>query len=379
MGQDKLATGPRPVRPSHPEPPRWNAALAGLAVLIVATFATLFNADGARLRLDAQEVARETVQLALQRGSDDPEVRAALIDLRREVYENPLDARTRVNYAALLLSLSFSLDDTRASSFHARVAAEQSPVTVPVVRTAALALIRSGDAEAALELIRAMFDYAPDAAARLLLAAEPMLPPPSMERGLPRQPDAWLSWIRQLRRIGREADADERVGLALANWPSNPAVIEQAAALAVRSGRTSELPGLFPEGLELGSDLGGARLRTYRARARAQAGDRTGAADDLRGAIEIGHKETLVRILAGDAWLAMGETDEARRCWRRAFHGLRPNADFDRRRLLLRLARLESEHGEPGAALRQWREVLRIEPGHAQARSEIARMTGVEP
>ena len=93
--------------------------------------------------------------------------------VRRDVAREPLDTRTRVVYSGLLLAVGRELADARVAVFHARTAAEISPVTVPVVSIAALVLGRANESDRAVSLVQRMFDYDPEAAADLLGEMEP--------------------------------------------------------------------------------------------------------------------------------------------------------------------------------------------------------------
>ena len=130
------------VRATEAAPPAGGGALVpflvGALVLGSAGLAGWLGADEARRKVEVTTLAEQALQLALERGSDDPSVRRTLIDLRRTVGRRPLESRTRVVYASLVLALSTNQDEMQLAGFHAGRAAELSPVTVSVVRAATL-------------------------------------------------------------------------------------------------------------------------------------------------------------------------------------------------------------------------------------------------
>lgn len=348
-----------------------------LLLLAAATLATLRGADRSRRPLDSVSAAQEAVDRALARGSGDTEVRGLLIEVRREVAREPLDTRTRVVYAGLLLGLGREIADLRAAVFHARTAAELSPVTVPVVSAAALVLGRANEATDAATLVRKMFGYDPEAAADLLSALDPFLYPEQTEAALPPAPDSWLSWSRQLRSRGRGEEADAWVRRTHERWPDHLEALHQMCALALRRGEPETLADLFPPSRQLPDEPAAAPALACRALAAALRQEPQSARSDLNRALELDGSSASVLALAGEVHLALGAPDEARRCWNRALFALAESARAPRLRLLLRLARLEQEHGEPAAALRLWRSVLEIDPDHGEARRRIEELTGV--
>ncbi|HKQ62051.1 MAG TPA: hypothetical protein VJS92_12235, partial [Candidatus Polarisedimenticolaceae bacterium] len=80
--------------------------------------------------------------------------------------------------------------------------------------------------------------------------------------------------------------------------------------------------------------------------------------------------------LAGEALAGLGEFDQARAVWNRALFALPASARTARRELLVRLARVEDDHGEPAVALRLWQSVLELEPGLPEARRRIQDLSG---
>jgi tetratricopeptide (TPR) repeat protein len=354
---------------------RWPLAL-GLLIAASAVLATLSGADRTRRAAPVRQIAQETLDRALERGSGDANVRRALLELRRRLGRQPLDTRTRVAYSGLLLGLSRSVADTRAAVFHAELAADLSPVTAPVVQASTLILARAGEWEDALRRVREMFLYDAGAAADLLLTLEPWLPGAAVEAGLAEAPEAWLAWVHRLRREGRADAADSWLEGVIRRWPEHPAALEQSAAKLVREQRWQELADLLPDHREIPEEPGTARIFAYRARARAWRGDLAGARGDVELALRLDGDEAGVQIVAGDAYASMGDFEQARELWHRARFTLPPSSEETRRGVLLRLARLEDRHGRPATALRLWRSLLELDPAHGEAQRRVEELTG---
>lgn len=354
--------------------------LVTLLLVAAATLATLRGADEARRPIAARVVAGGALDRSLARGSNDPTVRATLVELRRRVGRQPLDTATRVAYASLLLGLSRSVEETAAAAFHARLSAELSPVTVPVVRAAAVILARTGDTDAAVERVRRMFEYDPGSAADLLLTLSPVLERSAVERCIADAPEAWIAWLARLREAGRDVEANDWLDGAYARWPEHPETATRMAARCVRQEDWPALIAMFAPPRTLRERAEEARLFAYRALAHSIEGDRRAAVDDIELALRLGREEPTVRITAGDARAALGQFDEARRLWNEALFLLaRQDAPETRLRLLVRLAGLEDEHGQPAAALRLWRSVLELDPEHLRARRRVEDLTGFSP
>jgi hypothetical protein len=170
----KLIPGERD-RPARGGPWRATPAVLGLFVVGAALGATWLGADEARRTIEVRELAEDALQTALQRGSADRDVRDALVDLRRTLGWRPLESKTRVIYASLVLGLATRLDDMRLAEFHAGRASELSPVTVSIVRASALVLANTGDPDRALRLVRRMFGYDAPRAAKTLAQIESLV------------------------------------------------------------------------------------------------------------------------------------------------------------------------------------------------------------
>ncbi len=337
----------------------------------MALLATRVGANRARNPVDARTVARETVALALERGSDDPEVLSRVSELRRALGRRALDSRTRVAYASLLVALARQVEDARSAGFHAHHAARLAPVTVPVVRSAALVLVRTGHAEESFELTKRMFDYDQAAAARLLVRLEQVLFGGDLADGLPDDPAAWLAFARELRMSGRIDDADRWAERAFERWPGDLPALEQVAALAIRQRDWDRLDHLFSEERELPDGPQAAGVLLYHARLLARRGDDEGALEEIERALRLNGSARRVQILAGQTYDAMGELDDARRQWNRALFGLPPGEKRTRRTLLFYLAQLEERRHQPAAALRLWESLLEIDPEHREARQRV--------
>ncbi len=336
------------------------------------------GADEARRPLPARTLAEAAVERALEQGNRDPQVRETLVLLRRALGRRPLDSRTRVAYASLLLSVTQHIDDTLAAASHAALAARLSPVTVPVVKIAAIVLARSRSRDDAAELVRAMFAYDPGAAAELLSRLESLLYAAQLERGLPDDPDAWLAWSRQLRIDRRAAESRQWIERTYRRWPDHLLAWQRMAELAARLG-DQPLVELFTRGRPVPETAAAAPVLMYRARAKAIRDDMEGAEHDIALGIELDPDSTLVRILAGQAYESFGAIDEARRSWNRALFMLPRSDTASRRRALVLLARLETRYGEPARALHLWESLLEIDSGNEEAKRNVAELTGRDP
>ncbi len=345
-------------------------------LLVGAVVASMSGADRVRRQYDPRELAESALRQAFMQGSDDDAVLMRLHDLRRELGRRPLDSRTRVVYASLLLSLSSSASELSAPAFHARLAADLAPVTVPIVRMAALVLASTGESDDALALIRDMFGFDHAAAAALLGQAEKFLGTGLAELAVPDTPAALLAWSRELSKYGRQEESAAWLERAHQRFPGNFEILAQVAESMVQSGDWAGLETLFFTGTPLTESRETASLMIYRARARLYKGDVQGARNDIERALQLGGNAAYLQTLAGDAYFQMGAFDEAKRNWNAALFQIGADQVDRRRYLLLRLARLEDRHGRPAAALRMWRQLLEIDPEHEEARRRIAALTG---
>lgn len=370
-----------PGRPSSSTAPRERAAAVGLGLLAVgaALVGTLLGADRSREPTRPVDTAREALFRVLDRGPTDPGVRALLGNLRLQIGQRPLDARTRALYSALLLEMAMGPQDGPAPAFHATRAADLAPVTVPVVRAAALVLVRSGEPEAAIRLVRDMFGYDAETAAGLLAALETFLDPTRIEDAVPVDPDAWLAWARELRNQGRTDAADAWITRAHQQWPDHLRVRQKVAARAVQRQDWPALAAVLPLEEELPASAESALLLAFRARVKAEAGDTEGARGDAEKAAALSGHSPTVLLHCGDALLAAGDTGGARRQWSRALFGISPRSgsSVERIRLLVRMARFEDDHGKPAAALRAWKAVLEEDPEQAEALRRVADLGGL--
>jgi hypothetical protein len=372
----KLVAPPGRARGGDDAPHGRGAAVAlGLLAIGCALGGSLLGADRARKPSAAIDSARDTLNRVLDRGPSDPEVLESVANIRRQLGERPLDARSRVLYAALLLEMVSSADDCPVSVFHAGRAAELAPVTVPVHRAASLVLARCGAQDHAVELIRRMFGYEPDSAAALFKEVEPFIEEHLRERALPHDATAWMAWSRELRGAGRTQESEIWADQAYRQWPKNLDALQDAAARAVNNQDWVRLGMVLPPDGELPEKREAAVLYAYRARARAEAGDAVGTRKDTDKAAALAQHSSAVLLHAGDALRVVGEDESARRAWRRALFELsKDDTTRARARLLVRLARLEDELGQPAAALRAWREVLDEEPDHSGARRRVSEL-----
>jgi tetratricopeptide (TPR) repeat protein len=348
----------------------------GTFLFVAALVATLCGADEARRKVDPRDVATAALEQALDLGSRDAQVRDKLVQLRTVVARRPLDGRARSVYASLLLSLSSSVKQLQAPVFHARVAAEFAPVTVPVVQLSALVLAHARETDEAVQLTRHMFGYDRASAAELLARFEHLLTADQIEQAIPPSPEAWLAWSAQLKERGRREDSVAWLVGAHQRWPDDLAVLELMAERLARLEDWEALGALFTPSRDLPETAEVAPLIAYRALARGMNGDPAGARQDIVVALRAGGESIALRVLAGDVYAGLEDFGEARRLWNRALFELETRQVVRRQAVLLRLARLEREHGEPAAELRLWRSVLQIDPDHVEARRRIQELTG---
>jgi tetratricopeptide (TPR) repeat protein len=225
-----------------------------------------------------------------------------------------------------------------------------------------------------------MFGYDARRAADLLGTLELFLDEEDVAHAVPDAPEAWLAWARHLRDAGRDEESWRWIEQAHERWPADLPVLGWLARRAVWEQDWPELRDLLPSHLGLPERPESAELFALRARARAELGDRPGALMDASKAARLAEGSPGVLLPTGDALLAAGEPDDARRNWNLALYHLpRDEARHSTRvSLLARLARLEDEHGRPAAALRAWRAVLEAEPDHREARRRVDELTGFQ-
>jgi len=370
----KLIRGEREL-PAPGRPSRAGAAVLGLGLVAATLLATWLGADRARQKIEVREMAEGAIRIALERGSGDPEVRETLVDLRRTLGWRPLESKTRVVYASLVLGLATQREDLRLAAFHAGRAADLAPVTVPVVRAAALVLAQTGDLDRALGLVRRMFGYEPGRAAVTLSQIESLVLGVRLEQAIPDDPDAWLAWSRRLREDDRDADAADWLRRTHERWPEHVPARVLMAYRAFNRRDWEALGTLVPPGGSLPEQPEAASLFIVRANLALHAGDEDEARADLETAIRL-QGSARVRMLAGDVFEKAGDLSRARREWNRALHATPRERSSTRRALFVRLARLEDRTGRPAAALRLWEALLEIDPGHAEARRRVDDLTG---
>lgn len=360
-------------------PPRSRRTAISVAAILLAAagFASVRDADRDRERRDPVDDAESVQRLAVRHGVRADEVRGAATDLRADLGRRPLDARLRVAYAGLLLSLSGSLSETDAAAFHARRAAELAPVTLPVARRAGLVLAGSAHDDEALAITRRVFGFDPPAGARLLGALSAWMNDETIARGVPDAPEAWVAWAGRLRSVDEASRADAWLDGAGRRWPTHPEVVLRRAEVAIAHRDHAALAAAFAPLTELPDGRRAALLHIHRARARAWNDDAPGALADVRRALARSGSDPGVLVHAGDVYAILDLAPEARAAWARALHRLPPSASLDTRvGLRVRIARLEDRTGDPAAALRAWRTVLSLDPEHAEALGRIAAIGG---
>jgi O-antigen ligase/tetratricopeptide (TPR) repeat protein len=354
-------------------------ALAAPLILISAT-AGMLGAGDARSNGSPWEASARAAEAALRAGPEDDLVDETLRTLRRALGARPFHAETRAAYAAVLLEATFGTHDAVAAAFHARAAADSSPVSRPVVEVSADVLLRSGDARGAMEWILAMFAWDPTEAARMLGRAEPLLEAAGVDVVLPDDPTAWEAWSARLARSGRKAEARGRRLEALARWPGNAFTRVALAEDLLRSGEIDRFLEVVPPDLEIEERRDHAALLVHRARSRGLSGDSDGARADALSATRVGKNEPGILLRAADALVAVEQDRLARELWVRALHRFRSAGNVPATvATLSRIARLDEKQGRHGDAYRAWREVLTLDPDHGEASRRVERLTGSAP
>jgi len=360
---------------------RWPVVVGlALALLASAALGTLSGADLARQRIVPREIAEATLGVALERGSSDPDVRQNMIDLRRRISRRPLDSKTRIAYASLWLGLSRRLDDLTVAAFHARRASELAPVTLPVVRPAVLVLANTDQLDAALALTREIFEFDAQEAAKLLASVEHLTDETSFRQGMPESPEAALAWFDQLNTLGRRVEAREWLETTYSRWPDHPIALRHTAATAVRKRDLARLAELFPEDRSLPDEPDFAIPMIFRAHLKAAQGDSESARADIAHALTLDTRSSWPSVHAAQAYVALGDYDEARGQFNRALFGFPRTESMvaTRRHILSAFARMEEEHGQPAASLRLWNSLLELDPENVEARRHIDDLTGFQ-
>ena len=346
----------------------------GVGLVVFAALATARGADRARSPLDARQHVQDTATLALTEGNRSPQVLQNLVRLRSELGQRPLDSKSRVQYAALLLSMTRKLSDTRAAAFHAGLAAELAPVTVPVLELAARILARSGDDARALTHAREMFEFDPEAAATLLLTLEDNLVQ-GVSAGLADSPAAWRAWADALSDAGRREESTSFLRQAAERWPDDLDLRLALARLATRAGDWGELERWVGDD-RLPVEGRGPELLAFRARLHAERDIPDAAERDLANALAAARNSPSVLLLAGDVQQRLGSIERARQSWNQALFRLKPERKSTRVALFVRLADLEETAGRASVALRHWRAVLELDPSHVRAQRRVSELTG---
>jgi tetratricopeptide (TPR) repeat protein len=323
-----------------------------------------------------REMAESAIETALRKGVNDPEVRETLVRLRDQIGWRQLDSKTRVVYASLLLGLATDVDQMQLAAFHARRAAALAPVTVSVVRAAALVLANTGDLDESMQLIHGMFLFDPRKAATTLGQIDSLVLGVSTAEAVPDDPDAWLAWASELRRLRRTDEASVWLGDAAQRWPEHLQVRTRLSYHYYGQRDWDALAALLPDDAVWPPSATSAGLYSLRALTREYQGDAAGARRDVEIALS-NARNRLVHILAGDLFVKLEEPERARTEWTTAL--FQAKGWGARRALVLRLARLEDEWGRPAAALGYWRQIAAKEPNHVEARRRIEDLTGFTP
>lgn len=355
---------------------RWLPPSIGALLLSLAMVATWLGADDARRTIDVREMANSAMETALRQGADDRQVRQTLTSLRDVIGWRPLESKTRVVYASLLLGLATDTEQMQLAAFHARRAATLSPVTVSVVRAAALVLANTGNVDEATRLVREMFLFDAPKAATTLAQIDSLVLGVETREGVPDDPDAWLAWSAELRRKGLGDEAASWLADAMRRWPDHLQLRLQLSYEHYGRGDWSALEATLPDDVRWPRLAASATLYAFRALVRQRGGDEEGALRDMETALSIKDGRG-VHVLAGDLFERLEDPERARAEWTTALFLERDAGS--RLGLLQRLARLEDRWGRPAAALDYWRQVAAGQPEHLEARRRIEDLTGFAP
>lgn len=361
-------------------PARGRAGAAwGAAVLAAALVGTLAGAGAARAPFDPGAIAEDAFARSVS--AADPSIaQGALQALRARLVHVPLDAATRTVLASLMTEVASSGGEREAAADQAEVATKLVASDEWVSRAAARVLARAGRRDEAVAQIASMFEYAPSTAALALSEIEPFLAADEMARGIPDRREAWLAWAVRLREMGREQDADERLGALLAKWPDDVPARTVAAGVAAGRDDTAALARAVPPALSLPQTAEAASLFAFRARTKAAAGDVVGARADVATALDLRGDDPWVRVAAGDAEIAF-DAAAARADWTRALYTLEASHAPDPSIVWIRfrLARLDDQEGHGANALRNWRSILAARPDSEEARRRVEELSGGGP
>jgi tetratricopeptide (TPR) repeat protein len=302
---------------------------------------------------------------------------AAMRRLELRLVGFPRDASTRTIRASLLLESEDGAAARQEALAEVRRAVADDPQSIGVRRAAAWIEARCGLWDDALGEVRRIFRLEPGAGATALSEIEPLVPDGRLDEAIPADPAAWRSWSVRLREGGRDAEADARLGAALARWPDD--LVSRTIAASVAAGRSDlvALARLVPPALAVPESRENALLIAFRARTRGSGGDATGAREDARRAVTLAGGDPWVAVAAGDA-LQEADPALARDWWTGALFALgeKPGRVW----VLARLARLDERDGRASDAVRRWREVQTLRPGEGEAaRRLVALGAGGEP
>ena len=351
------------------------ASVIGALILAAAGLATVSGADRARAPFDPAAIAERGLLAWLD--DDAAGADAAKGRLSARLARTPTDAITRTVYASLLAETATGEALRREAARQGRRAVVSAPHEEAVHRAAVKIMARTGDREEAIAALRALFATAPADAALVLSEIEPFLTPEEIDAAVPEIPAAWRARASRLRADGRAAEADKIIDDLLARWPDDLAARWTAAEVAARRGDEASVARLVPPDLAFPEDRKHAPLLALRARGRAWAGDLDGARRDAERATGLAPRSAVVAATAGDA-LERVDPAAARAYWTRALFLVEPTDTARRSRIgiLSRLARLDEKEGREADALRRWRAVLEIDPGHVEAARRVVAIGG---
>jgi cytochrome c-type biogenesis protein CcmH len=208
-------------------------------------------------------------------------------------------------------------------------------------------------------------------------------------RADPRDADAWLGLARTWEGLSDDARASEAAKAALALRPDDAAILAALGRIELRTATTpAEVKAAERRLAEaIRRDPDDPEARYDRARALRRLGDEKGAIELLRRVLRMAPHDAGAAYQLSQALIAVGRTAEGERVgaeFRRTAARAREQdlleervyqkpSDLDAR---LRLARLYASGRQPGLALLQCRQILDMDPRHAEAKALARSLAG---
>ena len=386
------ARGPRPVRPRGAG--RFSlAALFSGAAIAAAVWGAWHpgNASAqavARGRSLAASMDRSLAESGGRTADSSNLALAARAELEAAVRGDPASAESQVLLARLdrlaaATGLPGAPEDGMprpAYDLRLRRAAELDPHR-PDLRLALLReRVAAGDAGGACTELTAIAARGEDGVWDALVSLWNLEPDPLFVDGcLPAgatRDRARLVFTDFLRTLGKNEEAESRLrAIVQGRGPLACRAFEAWAGLVVSAGRATEAASA---GVAILRDRGSDRsceaaVLPFLARALVAAGRGEDAIGRVRQALALDAQDPVIRLAAGEVFLACGLPQEARDQFERLLEGGAPPQFLAARERTVRvgLARACEALNQRDGALRQWREVVRLDPSDEEARRRI--------